>query len=63
VVNNIKKPTEPNLAIRGSVEFEEVSFCYRSRDVKVLDSLSFSVRPGMFFSITGASGSGKSTVM
>ena len=51
------------IQIRGYVEFCEVSFRYPSRELNVLNNLSFAIQPGMFFSITGSSGSGKSTIM
>lgn len=41
--------------------FKNVSFGYETTQ-KILDELSFSVRPGEFISIIGVSGSGKSTI-
>jgi putative hydroxymethylpyrimidine transport system ATP-binding protein len=43
------------------LEFNNVSFGYDEIS-KILDELSFSVRPGEFISIVGVSGSGKSTI-
>ena len=43
------------------LEFNNVSFDY-DENSKILDELSFSVRPGEFVSIVGVSGSGKSTI-
>lgn len=43
------------------LEFNNVSFGY-DEELKILDELSFSVRPGEFISILGVSGSGKSTI-
>jgi ATP-binding cassette, subfamily B (MDR/TAP), member 1 len=49
--------------IKGTVAFDRVHFAYPERpDVKVLDGLSLSLRPGECVAVVGASGSGKSTV-
>ena len=48
--------------IEGSLEFKQVDFKYENRDIIVLRSLSFSVNEGGSLGITGASGSGKSTI-
>lgn len=44
----------------ATVEFDDVSFGYG--DTKVLDGLSFEIRPGETLAVVGASGSGKSTL-
>ena len=46
----------------GEVRFENVSFGYKP-DKPVLQNVSFSVRPGQFVALVGASGAGKSTVV
>jgi ATP-binding cassette subfamily B protein len=46
---------------RGLLEFEHVSLS-TERGVRVLDGVSFTVRPGRSLAIVGASGSGKSTI-
>jgi ATP-binding cassette subfamily B protein len=45
----------------GALRFERVSFAYESGH-RVLDDVSFDVRPGQWVAVTGASGSGKSTL-
>jgi ATP-binding cassette subfamily B protein len=45
----------------GALRFEGVSFAYESGR-RVLDDVSFEVRPGQWVAVTGASGSGKSTL-
>jgi subfamily B ATP-binding cassette protein HlyB/CyaB len=49
-------------SIRGSVEFEHVTFRYRVDAAEVLHDVCFSVAPGQVVGIVGSSGSGKSTL-
>ncbi len=53
-------PIRPE-AIRGEIEFRNLSFAYDS--LPVLDGISLTVSPGMKVGITGPVGSGKSTLM
>ncbi len=47
--------------VRGRVEFEHVSFAYRSGE-PVLRDLSFTVEPGQSVAIVGYTGAGKTTI-
>lgn len=47
---------------RGEIEFQNVSFAYPSRpEVKVMDDVSFKVKPGEVVALVGPSGGGKTT--
>lgn len=48
--------------ITGSVEFTEVSFAYDG-DHKVLDEVSFRIRPGETIALVGPTGAGKTTIV
>ncbi|KAF2472343.1 P-loop containing nucleoside triphosphate hydrolase protein [Lindgomyces ingoldianus] len=46
-----------------SVEFQNVGFTYKSREIPVLSNLNLKVEAGQFAALVGASGCGKSTVI
>src|SRR5690606_7784169 len=48
--------------IEGGVEFENVSFRYRSDGGMALADVSFTIPPGSIYGVVGRSGSGKTTV-
>jgi ABC-type multidrug transport system fused ATPase/permease subunit len=45
------------------VEFQNVYFTYKSREVQVLSNLNIKILPGQFAALVGASGCGKSTTI
>lgn len=48
--------------LKGSVEFDHVTFTYPDGDEPTLKDISFKVKPGEMVGIVGATGSGKSTL-
>jgi len=61
---NYQGGIRPELAPKGNVSFEDVSFSYPSRpDLIVLKSFTLRIHAGQQIALVGASGSGKSTVL
>ena len=58
---NIGKVKVP--AIKGRVEFKNVSYRYPNTEQFVVKDFSLDVKPGECIAVVGASGSGKSTIM
>jgi len=56
-------PVSNPVRARGEVEFRNVSFHYTAGGRRVLQDISFHVRPGMRVGVVGPSGSGKSTLV
>jgi ATP-binding cassette subfamily B protein len=59
---SITNPTREPLALKGSIEFEKVTFEFPNSGVRALDELSFKVEPGQSVAFIGRTGSGKSTI-
>lgn len=54
----------PDLAIKGRITFENVSFTYPTRpDVEVLTNINLDIAAGETLALVGQSGSGKSTIV
>ena len=56
-----EKPTD--LSHASHIQFDKVSFKYRSKQELILENISFSVEPAQSLSIIGRSGCGKSTLL
>ncbi len=54
--------TLPGLTAFG-VEFSHVGFAYPGSETKILDDVSFSIRPGERLALVGSNGAGKSTIV
>ena len=50
-------------AIKGEVVFKNVSFTYKKTQKKILNDISFRIRPGEVVALVGESGAGKSTLI
>ena len=52
----------PAYPVKGSIEFQNVSYIYPNTGIRALNNLSFKVDAGQSLAIMGKTGSGKSTV-
>ncbi len=59
----IDKGTYLTQRARGELTVENLSFSYPGNDAKVLDNVSFQVKPGETVALVGRSGSGKTTLI
>ncbi len=62
------KPAIENLVdketpIKGTIEFNNLSFTYEDTGIQALKNISFSLKPGETMAIVGNTGSGKSTIL
>ncbi|HXZ99464.1 MAG TPA: ABC transporter ATP-binding protein [Candidatus Binatia bacterium] len=64
-VPSIRDPAHPVIPISrtGAVEFRNVSFGYPGSERPVLQSLSFTMRPGETVAVIGGTGAGKTTLL
>ncbi|WP_026450740.1 ABC transporter ATP-binding protein [Aequorivita capsosiphonis] len=49
--------------VKGTIEFQNLSFTYPDTGITALKNVSFSVKPGETLAIVGNTGSGKSTIL
>lgn len=63
-VASVSSTKQIGLSGHGSVQFQNVRFCYPMRkEVQILDGLSLSITQGQTLALVGSSGCGKSTVI
>lgn len=62
IQSEIKNTNHHIYEIKGDIEFRNVSYTYPNTGIKVLDNFSFSAKAGERITITGKTGSGKSTI-
>jgi ATP-binding cassette subfamily B protein len=62
VVENPADPVSP-AAMRGAIEFRDVSFRYPGTERWVLKNVSFRIEPGQTVAVVGGTASGKSTLV
>ena len=56
------KPTPVPQPLRGEIRFEDVTFVYPGAEVKALDKVSFTIKPGETLAVVGRNGAGKTTL-
>ena len=64
--NSLKEPeapVHPSEEIKGTVEFDHVSFAYPDAGENVLTDISFKAEKGQTLAVIGSTGSGKSTLV
>ena len=59
----IENLIEAKTAIKGTIEFNNLSFTYSDTNITALKNLSFKINPGETLAILGNTGSGKSTIL
>ena len=62
-VQDPEDPVQPSQDVKGTVEFDHVSFAYPGADEDVLTDLDFEARPGETTAIIGSTGCGKSSLV
>ena len=59
---SISSPANKEVAIKGDIEFDHVTFVYPDSGIRALDDVSFSIKHEQSLGIVGKTGSGKSTI-
>ena len=60
---DIKNFADTPIAIKGNIEFKNVSFVYPDTNIEALKGISFKIDSGKTLAILGKTGSGKSTIL
>jgi len=63
VIIDPKQPRKFNPALKGAVEFRQVSFRYPGAEEDLLKNITFTAKPGETTAIIGSTGTGKSTLI
>jgi ATP-binding cassette subfamily B protein len=63
VITDPKEPQKFNGELKGTVEFQDVSFRYPGAEDDVLKNITFTAKPGQTTAFIGSTGSGKSTLI
>jgi ATP-binding cassette subfamily B multidrug efflux pump len=63
LINDPRQPEKFNGAVKGRVEFQNVSFRYPGAEEDVLKHISFIAQPGQTTAFIGSTGSGKTTLI
>ena len=58
-----ENPVQPDANVKGTVEFDHVSFAYPEAGENVLTDISFKAEKGETIAVIGSTGSGKSTLI
>lgn len=62
-VTDPENPVQPEVNVKGTVEFDHVSFAYPEAGENVLTDISFKAEKGETIAVIGSTGSGKSTLV
>ena len=62
-VTDPENPIQPDANVKGTVEFDHVSFAYPEAGENVLTDISFKAEKGETVAVIGSTGSGKSTLI
>ena len=62
-VHDPENPVQPSESVKGTVEFDHVSFAYPEAGENVIMDISFKAEKGETVAIIGSTGSGKSTLI
>ena len=62
-VTDPENPVQPEVNVKGTVEFDHVSFAYPEAGENVLTDISFKAEKGETIAVIGSTGSGKSTLI
>ena len=62
-VTDPENPVQPDANVKGTVEFDHVSFAYPEAGENVISDISFKAEKGETIAVIGSTGSGKSTLV